>query len=195
MEQVKIAIFASGKGSNAKALIEALRDRPRIEVALLLSDRKDAGVFKLAEKEGIHSRCLKKNELKEGKALDSILQEHGIHLIVLAGFFRKIPEEVIEAYRGRILNVHPALLPNFGGKGMYGDHVHRAVIDAGKEESGISIHRVDEIYDNGEILFQKKCPVLPDDTPDRLGERIKGLEHEHYPQVVIEEAEKLLQGS
>ena len=192
---MNIAVFASGKGSNAQALLEALRERPGIEVELLLSDRKDAGALRLAEANGILNKALSPGEVKDGKALLSLLEKQDIHLIVLAGYFRKIPKEVVDSFRGRILNVHPALLPDHGGKGMYGTQVHKAVLDAGRKESGISVHRVDEIYDNGAILFQERCPVLDEDTPESLAERVKRLEHEHYPRIVIQEAEKLLERS
>lgn len=192
MEQVNIAVFASGKGSNAEALLKELRSRPRIRVALFLSDRKEAGVLQLAEKEGIPFELLSSSELKNGDRILEILEAHGVNMIVLAGYFRKIPEEVIERYRGWILNVHPALLPEFGGKGMYGQKVHEAVLEAGRSKSGITVHLVDEIYDNGAILFQKECPVYPNDTPESLAERVKALEHRYYPARIIERAEELL---
>jgi phosphoribosylglycinamide formyltransferase-1 len=192
MERVDIAVFASGKGSNAEALLEELRSRPRIRAVLFLSDRGNAGALQLAEKERIPSRVLDAKEVRDGKRIREILEAQGVDMIVLAGYFRKIPEEVIEHYRGRILNVHPALLPEFGGKGMYGQNVHDAVLKAGKEKSGITVHLVDEIYDNGAILFQKECPVYPDDTPESLSERVKSLEHRYYPARIIERAEELL---
>jgi phosphoribosylglycinamide formyltransferase-1 len=192
MEVVNIAVFASGQGSNARALLDALRERSRIRVKLILTDRPDAGVLRLAEADGVPGEVLRPKEVKDGASLLSILHEHGTDLIVLAGYFRKIPDGVVDAYRGRILNVHPALLPEFGGKGMYGEHVHRAVLDAGRKESGISIHHVDEVYDHGALIRQETCPVRDDDTPESLAERVKALEHRYYPKAVIDEAEKLL---
>ncbi len=192
MERLKIAVLASGKGSNAKALMEAVRKEERIDVVLFLSDREDAGVHELAEGEGTPSRVIDPEELKDGNRLLELLGKYGIRMIVLAGFFRKIPPEVVKAFRGRILNVHPALLPDFGGKGMYGEHVHRAVLEAGRKVSGITVHLVDEEYDNGATLFQKECPVKKNDTPQSLGERIKRMEHEYYPRIVIERAKELL---
>lgn len=192
MERVRIALFASGTGSNAEALFEELRSQPWIEAGLLLSDRAEAGALDKARKEGISTRVLTGSEVKDGERILDILQEAGIDLIVLAGYFRKVPEEVVAAYRGRILNVHPALLPDFGGQGMYGNKVHRAVLDAGAEQSGITVHLVDEIYDNGAILLQKECPVYENDTAETLGERVKELEHRYYPQEVIERAKALL---
>ncbi len=192
MEQVRIAVFASGRGSNAKALFERLKEHSRIELALIVSDREDAGVLELGRAEKIPFKVLHGEEILDGSAILRVLEGEQIDLIVLAGYFKKIPEAVVEAYRGRILNVHPALLPEFGGKGMYGEHVHRAVLEEGKEKSGITVHRVDEHYDNGDILFQKPCPVKADDTPQTLAERVKALEHRYYPECVIEEARKLL---
>lgn len=193
MEQVRIAFFASGTGSNAKAVLDRLRPHSELVPALMLSDRKDAGALEIARREGFPCRVLSAEERKDGELLCSLLREQDIHLIVLAGYFKKIPPELIEAYRDRILNIHPALLPDFGGKGMYGLNVHEAVLKAGKEKSGITVHLVDEHYDNGAVLLQKECPVLPDDTPESLAERVKALEHEYYPQVVLEEAVKLLE--
>jgi phosphoribosylglycinamide formyltransferase-1 len=192
MERVNIAVFASGKGSNAEALLEELRSRPRIRAVLFFSDRENAGGLQLAEKEGIPCKVLDANEVRDGMRIREILEAHGVDMIVLAGYFRKIPEEVIEQYRGRILNVHPALLPEFGGKGMYGRNVHEAVLKAGKEKSGITVHLVDEVYDNGAIIFQKECPVYPNDTTESLSERVKSLEHRYYPARIIERAEELL---
>ncbi len=192
MERVNIAFFASGTGTNVASILQELRSFPEFVPALLVSDRKDAGVLRIAEEKNVPARALSKEEVKDGRSLCELLHEHQVHLIVLAGYFKKIPPEVIEAYRDRILNVHPALLPDFGGKGMYGLNVHRAVLEAGRDKSGITIHRVDEEYDHGPPLLQKECPVRKDDTPESLAERIKELEHEHYPQVVVQEASKLL---
>ncbi len=192
MEQVRIAVFASGRGSNAKALFDRLKAHSRIELALIVSDREDAGVLELGRAEKIPFKVLHGEEILDGSAILRVLEGEQIDLIVLAGYFKKIPEAVVEVYRGRILNVHPALLPEFGGKGMYGEHVHRAVLEEGKEKSGITVHRVDEHYDNGDILFQKPCPVKAEDTPQTLADRVKALEHRYYPECVIEEARKLL---
>lgn len=193
MEHLSIVVFASGKGSNARALLSAVRKEPWLDVKLFLSDRSDAGVHELAEEKETPSRTLSSNELKDGAFILKLLRDRNVDMIVLAGFFRKIPAEVVKAYRGRILNVHPALLPDFGGKGMYGEHVHRAVIESGREVSGITIHSVDEDYDTGEKILQKECPVHRNDTPESLGERVKKLEHEHFPRVVVERAKELLE--
>ncbi|MFB6258868.1 MAG: phosphoribosylglycinamide formyltransferase [Flavobacteriales bacterium] len=192
MEHVNIALFASGQGSNVKALFEWVRTYSRIEIALLLTDREDAPVLHFCERKGIPYRVLPASEVKDGKSILSLLEASDIHMIALAGYFRKIPPRVVKAYRGCIVNVHPALLPNFGGKGMYGEHVHRAVLEKGHSKSGISVHLVDENYDSGKVLFQKSCPVRSDDTPQSLAQRVKELEHRYYPQQVIQRAEEIL---
>lgn len=180
---VRIAILASGSGTNAQRLMEHFKDHPLAEVALVASDQPDAYVLQRAWDMGVMSYRFNGAQLKDGTLLNE-LQGQRIGLIVLAGFMRLIPAAIVAAYPQRILNIHPALLPKYGGKGMYGMHVHRAVIAAGERESGITIHYVNERYDEGEHLFQATCPVLPDDSPESLAERIHTLEHEHYPQVV-----------
>ncbi|MCW5899782.1 MAG: phosphoribosylglycinamide formyltransferase [Flavobacteriales bacterium] len=180
---VRIAILASGSGTNAQRLMEHFADHPAAEVALVGCDQPGAGVLQRAWDHGVPVFLFNGAQLKDG-TVQHEFQGLGIGLVVLAGFMRLIPAEMVKAYPKRIVNIHPALLPKFGGKGMYGAHVHRAVIDAGERESGITIHFVNERYDEGEHLFQAKCTVLPEDTPERLAERIHALEHEHYAQVV-----------
>lgn len=180
---VRIAILASGSGTNTQRLMEHFAEYPAAEVALVGCDQAGAGVLQRAWDHGVPSYLFNGAQLKDGTVLRE-LQGQGIGLVVLAGFMRLIPAEMVKAYPGRIVNIHPALLPKFGGKGMYGAHVHRAVIAAGEKESGITIHYVNERYDEGERLFQAKCPVLPDDTPELLAQRIHALEHEHYARVV-----------
>ena len=179
----RIAILASGSGTNAQRLMEHFKDHPLAEVALVACDQPDAHVLQRAWDMGVMSFRFNGAQLKDGTLLRE-LQGQGIGLVVLAGFMRLIPEDIVAAYPQRILNIHPALLPKYGGKGMYGMHVHRAVIAARERESGITIHYVNERYDEGEHLLQALCPVLPDDTPESLAERIHALEHEHYPGVV-----------
>jgi phosphoribosylglycinamide formyltransferase-1 len=159
-------------------------------VVLIGCDRPDALVLQRAWDLGVMSYLFNGRQLRDGEVLDE-LQRQAIGLVVLAGFLRLLPKEMVAAYPGRILNIHPALLPKYGGRGMYGMHVHRAVIAAGEQESGITIHYVNERYDEGEHLFQAKCPVLPDDTPERLAERIHALEHQHYPRIVEEVLRKM----
>ncbi len=186
----RIAILASGSGTNAQRLMEHFHLHPAAQVALVASDRHDAFVLQRAWDMGIPSYRFNGILLKDGTLLRE-LQGQRIDLLVLAGFMRLLPVELVQAYRGCIVNIHPALLPQYGGKGMYGDHVHRAVIAAGEVESGITIHYVNERYDEGEHIFQAKCPVLPDDTAESLAQRVHALEHAHYPQVV----ERLIAGS
>ncbi|WP_290798768.1 phosphoribosylglycinamide formyltransferase [Flavihumibacter sp. UBA7668] len=183
---LSLAIFASGAGSNAQKIIEHFRNHPSIRVALIVSNKTDAGVLDKGREAIIPTFLLEKEQFFRGDAYVPDLRSMGIDFIVLAGFLWKVPAALIQAYPSRIINIHPALLPNYGGKGMYGKFVHEAVIAAGEKESGITIHYVDEQYDHGGTIFQATCPVLPNDTPDSLAERIHGLEHQHYPRVIEE---------
>ncbi|MCW3086768.1 MAG: phosphoribosylglycinamide formyltransferase, partial [Sediminibacterium sp.] len=180
----KIAIFASGAGSNARKIIERFRSHPSISVALIVSNKPDAGVLPIARENGIAVLLIDKEVFFRRDAYVPLLREKGIEFIVLAGFLWKIPAALVSAYPGRIINIHPALLPKYGGKGMYGAKVHEAVIAAGEKESGITIHYVNEVYDAGEPLFQVTCPVGEHDTPDSLSQKIHLLEHKHFPEVV-----------
>ena len=182
----RIAIFASGAGSNAKKIIEYFRLSNKITVALIVCNKPDAGVLKIAEEHQIPAILIEKKKFFEGNHYIDELKNAGITFIVLAGFLWKLPAALIKAYQNKIINIHPALLPGYGGKGMYGRYVHEAVINAAEKESGITIHYVDEHYDNGDIILQVKCPVLENDTPETLAHRIHALEHANYP-VVIEE--------
>jgi phosphoribosylglycinamide formyltransferase-1 len=180
----KIAIFASGAGSNAQKIIQHFKSHPHIEVALIACNKPGAGALTIAEKENIPTLLIEKEVFFKGDGHVLTLQQSGIEFIVLAGFLWKIPQALIDAYPRRIINIHPALLPKYGGKGMYGAFVHAAVIAAQEKESGITIHYVDEHYDNGDIIFQATCPVAPDDTPEMLAARIHHLEHQHFPLIV-----------
>lgn len=182
--RARIAIFASGAGSNAARIIEKFRDHPFIEVALIACNKPGAGVLQIAEKEKIPALLIKKEAFFRGNGYVKTLKDQKIDFIVLAGFLWKMPPTLLAAYPDRIINIHPALLPLYGGKGMYGRHVHEAVIAAGDMESGITIHYVDEKYDNGPIILQARCPVYKEDTPDSLALRIHGLEHSHYPEAI-----------
>lgn len=179
----RIAILASGSGTNAQRLMEHFRLHERADVVLIGCDQPNAGVLQRAWDHNVPSYLFSGPQLKDGTVLREL---HGqrIDLIVLAGFMRLIPVEMVRAFPRRIINIHPALLPKFGGKGMYGHHVHEAVMAAKEVESGITIHYVNERYDEGEHIAQFCCPVLPGDRPDTLAERIHGLEHAHYPRVV-----------
>lgn len=181
---IHIAIFASGAGSNARKIIDHFKNSSLIKISLIVCNKPGAGVLDIAAKENIPAILIDKEKFFRGNAYTAELKEKEIAFIVLAGFLWKIPAALIKEYPNRIINIHPALLPKYGGKGMYGNNVHAAVIAAGEKESGITIHYVDGHYDNGDIIFQAKCPVLPGDTPDLLAQRIHQLEHEHFPKAI-----------
>ncbi|HBY02044.1 MAG TPA: phosphoribosylglycinamide formyltransferase [Rikenellaceae bacterium] len=184
MYQIKIAIFASGSGTNAENIAEFFKINNHIKVSLILSNKNSAFVLERARKLCITNLSFTADELYNSSLIDSILKENSIDAIVLAGFMIKVPDRIIEQYRGRIINIHPALLPKFGGKGMYGMNVHKAVIESGEKESGITIHLVDEHYDNGKILFQKSCVVEEGETPESLAAKIHKLEYRYFPEVI-----------
>jgi formyltetrahydrofolate-dependent phosphoribosylglycinamide formyltransferase len=177
----RIAIFASGAGSNAQQLINHFAGSATAEIALIACNKPGAGVLSIAQKENIPVLLISKEKFFNGDAYLPVLLEKQINFIVLAGFLWKMPAQLIRAYPKKIINIHPALLPKYGGKGMYGHHVHEAVISNKEKESGISIHYVDEIYDHGDIIFQAKCPVEENDTPESLAQKVHQLEHLHYP--------------
>ncbi len=181
-----IAIFASGAGSNALKIIQYFEGHKSIKVGLIVCNKPQAGVINIAREYGLPVLLIERDRFFRGDAYLPDLQSHQVNFIVLAGFLWKVPASLVSAYRGRIVNIHPALLPKYGGKGMYGDLVHHAVIQSGEGQSGITIHYVDEVFDNGEIIFQERCPVYPDDSPNTLAARIHQLEHEHYPRVIEE---------
>jgi len=181
-----IAIFASGAGTNAQKIIEYFEKHPSIKVSLIVCNKPGAGVLKVAEQARVSTLIIEKERFFRGDAYIKELKEKQIDFIVLAGFLWKLPAALIKAYPSRIINIHPALLPKYGGKGLYGNFVHESVLANKEKESGISIHYVDEIYDHGEIVFQKTCPVLETDTVESLANRIHALEHEHYPKVIEE---------
>ena len=182
----QIAIFASGAGSNARQIIRHFRNHPTVRISLIVCNKPGAGVLQIAEDERIPTLMLEKDQFFRGDGYVGSLKEAGIDFIILAGFLWKIPNTLIKAYPGKIVNIHPALLPKYGGKGMYGAHVHEAVIAAGEKESGITIHYVDEYYDHGQPIFQSTVAIDPIDTPETLAAKIHQLEHKYYP-VVIEE--------
>ena len=181
----RIAIFASGAGSNAKKIIEHFGASETIEVALIVCNKPNAGVCGIAREKNIPLLLIDKEQFQNGNGYSPELLKEKIDWIVLAGFLWKIPVSLINAFPNKIINIHPALLPKFGGKGMYGNNVHQAVIDAKENESGITIHFVDEQYDHGQTIFQATCSVLPGDTATDLAHKIHALEHEHFP-IVIE---------
>lgn len=180
-----IAVFASGSGTNAEAIMQHFSDSPCARVILLLSNKEDAYALKRAERFGVPTAVFNRDDFRDpnGKVA-SLLTEYHINFIVLAGFLWLVPTYLTDSYAGRIVNIHPALLPKFGGKGMYGEHVHEAVIAAGEKESGITIHLVNERYDSGDTLFQAMVPVSDDDTAESLAAKIHVLEHRHFPAVI-----------
>jgi len=180
----QIAIFASGAGSNAARIIDHFRHHPTIRIGLIISNRTEAGVLGIAEKEGIPHIIIEKEQFFRGNAYVDELHARHIDFVVLAGFLWKIPLALVKAYKGRIINIHPALLPKYGGKGMYGHFVHEAVIAANEKESGITIHYVDELYDHGQMIFQARCAVAATDTPETLAAKIHVLEHRHFPLII-----------
>ncbi|MEP7277552.1 MAG: phosphoribosylglycinamide formyltransferase [Bacteroidota bacterium] len=181
---IQLAIFASGAGTNAQQMINHFRFNPGIKIALLVCNKPGAGVTVIAELEKIPLLLIEKERFSKGDAYTDELQAQGIHFIVLAGFLWKIPSRLIAAFPNRIINIHPALLPKYGGKGMYGNFVHEAVIAAGEKESGITIHYVDEWYDHGNIIFQARCLLDEKESPASLAAKIHVLEHAHYPAVI-----------
>ena len=187
-----IAIFASGSGTNAENIIRYFQraDSPKYQVKLVLSNKKHAKVHERAEKLNVNSTAFTRDDFYHSDNVIDILRKHDIDFIVLAGFLWLVPQNLIRMFQGKIINIHPALLPKYGGKGMYGDFVHKAVIEAGEKESGITVHRVNENYDEGSIIFQAKCTVTKDDTPESLAQKIHQLEYAHFPKII----EKVLDG-
>ena len=187
--QTRIAIFASGTGSNAQRIISHFRDHPTVKVVLIAGNNKQAGIVEIAKKEDLPFLWFDKRRFYDyGYIVE--LDRYKVDFIVLAGFMWKVPGNIINKYPGKIINIHPALLPKYGGKGMFGSHVHHAVIESKDKESGITIHYVDEIYDHGSIIFQARCPVESGDTAESLADKIHTLEYHHYPTVI----EKLIVG-
>lgn len=180
----RIAIFASGSGTNAQKIIEYFSASKEIFVDSLWSNNENAYALIRAEKLGIETFTFDSDELYRSNEILDKLYDHRIDMIVLAGFLWLVPRSLTELFT--VINIHPALLPKYGGKGMYGTAVHKAVLAAGETESGITIHMVNQEYDKGDIVFQAKCPVLPGDTPDTLAARIHELEYQHYPRVIEE---------
>lgn len=178
-----IIIFASGRGSNAQAIIDYFKNTGKAKVSLIVSNKEDAGVLDIARYEHIPFLVVDKHTIKEALFIEQLL-EYKPSLIVLAGFLWKVPDAVIHAFPNKIINIHPALLPYYGGKGMYGHHVHDAVIADAKEESGITIHYVNEVYDAGNIIVQARCPIDKKDNADTLAQKIHVLEHFFYPRSI-----------
>ncbi|MBQ9584170.1 MAG: phosphoribosylglycinamide formyltransferase [Bacteroidales bacterium] len=178
-----IIIFASGSGTNAENLIDYFKDSPQLRIAAVFCNRPDAFVLQRAARLGVPAEVFTKDDLWGGR-VTSLLEKYDAWALILAGFLMMVPPAIVQAYPGRIINIHPALLPKYGGKGMHGMHVHEAVVAAGEAETGITIHLVDEQYDHGRTLFQARCEVLPCDTALDIAAKIHLLEQEHFPEVV-----------
>lgn len=179
-----LAIFASGGGSNALKIMEYFRDSKDVRVAIVISNKPDAGVLEIAKKFEVPSCVIQRSEFYETENIVSLLKAYQTDWIILAGFLWLIPPYLLRAFPNKIVNIHPALLPNYGGKGMYGHHVHEAVKAAGASESGITIHYANEYYDQGDIIFQASCAIAPEDTPTDIARKVLALEHRHYSEVI-----------
>lgn len=187
----QIAIFSSGNGTNAENIIQYFSNHPKIKVALVISNKIDAYVHVRAKNLGVASYSFSNETFKEGVEIAQFLSEHEIDFIVLAGFMIKVPDAILRIYRDKIINIHPALLPKYGGKGMYGDNVHKKVVEMKETQSGITIHYVNERYDEGEIIFQASCEIHPFDNYEDVAKKIHTLEYEHFPRIVEEVCLKL----
>lgn len=181
-----LAIFASGSGSNAENIIQYFAQKPEFCVKRIYCNVPDAYVLERAKKYSVPTTVFNREELRNPEKILNGLKEEETDFIILAGFLWLMPDCITAAFPNRIVNIHPALLPAYGGKGMYGHHVHQAVIAAAEKESGITIHYVNNHYDEGATIFQAKCPVLPNDTPDTLAARVHELEYLHFPRVIEE---------
>jgi phosphoribosylglycinamide formyltransferase-1 len=180
----RIAILASGSGTNAQRIIEYFSGSTEVVISLVLCNKPGAYVLTRAANLGVPSLLFNRADFYASDTVLDALARHGIDYLVLAGFLWMIPENILKAYPGKIINIHPALLPKYGGKGMYGMKVHEAVVAAGEPESGITIHLVNEHYDEGQIIFQARCTVHPDDTPEMVADKIHVLEYRWFPEVI-----------
>lgn len=180
----KIAIFASGTGSNALKIIQYFEHLQNVEVCLIASNKSTAGVLDIAKENSIPTLHFTKSEFEETNHVVLILKQLKIDLIVLAGFLWKIPTAIIQEFPNKIINIHPALLPKYGGKGMYGKYVHKAVYDSKDTESGMTIHYVNAKYDDGQIIFQTKCSIEPTDNPSMIAQKVLELEHQYYSEII-----------
>ena len=182
--EIKVAIFASGSGSNAENIIKYFEDKPAISVKLIITNRADSFVIERAKLLNVDCQIIENREWKEPHKVLKLLNDYEINFIVLAGFLIRVPHHILNKYSNRVINIHPALLPKFGGKGMYGDNVHKAVVEAKETESGITIHYCNEEYDKGDIIFQAKCEVLPEDKAADVAAKVHTLEYKHFPKVI-----------
>ena len=180
----RLALLASGSGSNAEVIIRHFKNHPQIRVALVLTNNATAGVIERAHKLEVETKIFTRDQFRESEPIIEELRQNEITHIILAGFLLQIPASLIKQYPSRIINIHPSLLPKFGGKGMYGMKVHEAVKQSGETETGITIHEVNEHYDDGRVLFQAKCSVTSMDTPEQIARNVQALEHHHFPLVI-----------
>lgn len=183
-EKQYIAIFASGGGSNARKIIEYFKNSETIAVQMVVSNKKDAAVLDIAQANGIKTQVVNRADFMHAEQFLAVLKQEHIDFVVLAGFLWLVPAYLVEAFPNRIFNIHPALLPKFGGKGMYGHFVHEAVKAAGETESGMTIHLVNEQYDKGDILFQARSTLLSEDSPEDIAQKVLALEHRYYAEVI-----------
>ncbi|MCX6257604.1 MAG: phosphoribosylglycinamide formyltransferase [Bacteroidia bacterium] len=179
-----IAIFASGSGTNTAHIIKYFENNQAIHVSMVLSNKKDAYVLERAASMNVKTIFFSRDQFYSSDEILNTLKQHDIDFVVLAGFLWLVPDNLLAAYRQRILNIHPALLPAYGGKGMYGMKVHESVKNNGDKKTGITIHYVNETYDDGQIIFQAECPVFPDDTPEDIAGRVHELEYKYYPEII-----------
>lgn len=190
-KKYRIAIFASGSGTNAENLIRFFKKNDLAEVVLVISNKADAYVLKRAERESVPAVYMDKEYRKSQQRVLQLLSDFDVNFIVLAGYLLLVPDWLTQQFANRIVNIHPSLLPKYGGKGMYGEFVHRAVIANKEEKSGITIHFINEHYDQGDVIFQAECPVLPDDTHETLAKRIHELEYKFFPEVIVKVLQEL----
>lgn len=193
MKMRNLVVLASGSGSNAENIIRFFKLSKNVKVSYLLSNRPDAYALQRAKALGVSTMVFNRDDFYNNGKVANFLREEQPDLIVLAGFLWLVPQEIIKNFPNRIINIHPALLPKYGGKGMYGDKVHRAIIENGERESGITIHFVNEKYDEGSTIFQARCTLSADETSSSLAEKIHNLEHEHFPRVIQQVLESLEQ--
>lgn len=181
---VRIVIFASGSGSNAERIIEYFEKKGGVEVVMILTNNPQAGVIERGRRLGVPTLIFDRKTFTQTDKIVEILRYQAVDWVILAGFLWLVPQNIIRAYHNRIINIHPALLPKYGGKGMWGHHVHQAVVDNREKESGITIHMVDEKYDEGKVIFQASCSVDENDTAETVAQKIHLLEYEHFPVII-----------
>lgn len=187
-----VTIFASGSGSNAENIFNYFKDSKLVRVGLLITDNPKAFVIERCRRHSVPCLVLSKRLIDDTDFMLGVLRDFRTNFVVLAGYIKLVPDYIVAAFDQRIVNIHPSLLPKHGGKGMYGSRVHQSVLDSGDKESGITIHFIDNDYDRGSVIFQAKCPVLPDDTADTLAQRVHALEYEYYPEVIEDTIIKVL---